>query len=382
MKKFLLIITLFCAIFNAAYADVNELAEDILLKKQIAQMLIVGFNESTLTKENPIYSDIKDLGIGGVILFSKNADKTQTKLRKNIQNFNQLKKLNEDLQSISEIPLFISIDQEGGLVSRLSPSYFVVSTYSAGFLGQKNDLKFTHAEAEKTAKTLSALGINVNFAPVVDLDINKNSKIISGLRRSYSDNPKTVSAHAREVILAHNKYNIITTLKHFPGHGSAQGDTHLGFVDISNTYTKEEILPYKTLINEKIVTGVMVSHLYNKNIDEKYPASMSHDFVTKKLIKELNFDGLIFTDDIQMEAIRNNYSFEEALEKAILAGCDVIVIGNNLHYDKDVAKNAVEIIFNLIKNEVISKERIAFSYDKIMKAKENFRKNEQADRED
>ena len=380
MKKILLIIFLFCAIFNVAYAE--ETPEDTILKKQIAQMLIVGFNGSTLTKDNPIYTDIKDLGIGGIILFSRNADKTQTKLTKNIQNFNQLKKLNEDLQNISEIPLFISIDQEGGFVSRLSPSYFVVSTYSAGFLGQKNDLKFTRAEAEKTAKTLSQLGININFAPVVDLDLNKNSRIISGLKRSYSSNPKIVSAHAKEVILAHNKYGIITTLKHFPGHGSAQGDTHQGFVDITNTYTKEEILPYKTLINEKIAKGVMISHLYNKNIDGNYPASMSYNFVTKKLIKELNFDGLIFTDDIQMDAIRDNYSFSEALEKAIMAGCDVIVIGNNLFNDKEVTKNAVEIIFNLVKNGVIPKERIAFSYDKIIKAKEELKKIENANRED
>ena len=380
MKKILLIIFLFCAIFNVAYAE--ETPEDTILKKQIAQMLIVGFNGSTLTKDNPIYTDIKDLGIGGIILFSRNADKTQTKLTKNIQNFNQLKKLNEDLQNISEIPLFISIDQEGGFVSRLSPSYFVVSTYSAGFLGQKNDLKFTRAEAEKTAKTLSQLGININFAPVVDLDLNKNSRIISGLKRSYSSNPKIVSAHAKEVILAHNKYGIITTLKHFPGHGSAQGDTHQGFVDITNTYTKEEILPYKTLINEKIAKGVMISHLYNKNIDGNYPASMSYNFVTKKLIKELNFDGLIFTDDIQMDAIRDNYSFSEALEKAIMAGCDVIVIGNNLFNDKEVTKNAVEIIFNLVKNGVIPKERIAFSYDKIIKAKEELKKIENTNRED
>ncbi|MBR1977449.1 glycoside hydrolase family 3 protein [bacterium] len=380
MKKILIIIFLFCAVFNVAYA--SNTAEDILLKKQIAQMLIVGFNGSTLTQNNQIYSDIKELGIGGVILFSRNADKTQTKLTKNIQNFNQLKKLNEDLQNISEIPLFISIDQEGGFVSRLSPSYFVVSTYNAGFLGQKNDLKFTRAEAEKTAKTLSRLGININFAPVVDLDLNKNSKIISGLKRSYSDNPKIVSAHAKEVIEAHNKYGIITTLKHFPGHGSAQGDTHQGFVDITNTHTKEEILPYKTLINEKIAKGVMISHLYNKNIDEKYPASMSYNFVTKKLLKELNYNGLIFTDDIQMNAIRNNYTFAETLEKSIMAGCDVIVIGNNLFNDEQVAKNAVEIIFNLVKNGVIPKERIAFSYDKIIKAKEELKKIENTNRED
>lgn len=380
MKKVLLTIFILFVGIGSAFADEN--LEDAILKKQIAQMLIVGFNGSTLTQDNPIYSDIKDLGIGGVILFSRNADKTQTKLQKNIQNFNQLKKLNKDLQSISEIPLFISIDQEGGFVSRLSPSYFVISTYSAGFLGQKNDLNFTRAEAEKTAKTLSQLGININFAPVVDLDINKNSKIISSLKRSYSNNPKIVTAHAKEVILAHNKHNIITTLKHFPGHGSAQGDTHQGFVDITNTYTKEEMQPYKTLINEKIAKGVMVSHLYNKNIDEKYPASMSHNFVTKKLIKELGFEGLIFTDDIQMNAIKNNYTFTEALEKAIMAGCDVIVIGNNLFNDKLVAKNAVEIIFNLVKNGVIPKERIAFSYDKIIKAKEELKKIENTNRED
>ena len=380
MKKILLIIFMFFVTIGSAFA--NENLEDAILKKQIAQMLIVGFNGSTLTQDNPIYNDIKDLGIGGVILFSRNADKTQTKLQKNIQNFNQLKKLNEDLQSISEIPLFISIDQEGGFVSRLSPSYFVVSTYSADFLGQKNDLNFTRQEAEKTAKTLSQLGININFAPVVDLDLNKNSKIISSLKRSYSNNPKIVSLHAKEVILAHNKYGIITTLKHFPGHGSATGDTHQGFVDITNTYTKEEIIPYKTLINEKIAKGVMVSHLYNKNIDEKYPASMSYNFVTKKLIKELSFEGLIFTDDIQMNAIKNNYTFAESLEKAIVAGCDVIVIGNNLFNDKLVAKNAVEIIFNLVKNGIIPKERIAFSYDKIIKAKEELKKIENTNRED
>ncbi len=380
MKKILLIIFLFCLSFNVAKAEENT--EDAFLKKQIAQMLIVGFNGSTLTPDNPVCKDIKDIGVGGVILFSRNADKTQTKLKKNIQNFNQLKKLNEDLQNISEIPLFIALDQEGGLVSRLSPSYFVVSTYSAGFLGQKNDLKFTYSEAEKTAKTLSQLGININFAPVVDLDLNKNSKIVSGLKRSYSNNPKTVSAHAREVIKAHNKYNIITTLKHFPGHGSAEGDTHLGFVDITNTYAKEEILPFKTLINEKIIKGVMVSHLYDKNIDEKYPASMSYNFITEKLIKELNFNGLIFTDDIQMNAIRNNYSFSEALEKAIMAGSDVIVIGNNLYNDSHITEQAVEIIFDLVKNGVIPKERIAFSYDKIIKAKEELKKIENTNRED
>ncbi len=372
MKKWFLLslIMLSCALF-AAFAIAKDDSErsDAILKHKIAQMLIVGFNGQDLSPSNPIYSDIKDLGIGGVILFSRNADITKPKLTKNIKDPEQLKKLTGDLQKISDIPLFVAIDQEGGLVSRLSPSYFVVSIYSARDLGVKNDPDLTRKEAEKTAKTLKEMGINLNFVPCVDLEINKKSRVIAGLRRSYSDDPKVVISQARAVIEGHNSYGILTTLKHFPGHGSAEGDTHQGFVDVTKTYDKKELLPYKTLISEGLVNGVLVAHVYDKNIDSEFPASLSKKAIEGTLRSNLGFKGLVFTDDIQMDAIKTNFTYQETLKNAINAGNDVIVIGNNLHYDPGIAKKSVEIIYGLVKSGEIPQDRIDEAYNRIMEYK-------------
>lgn len=347
----------------------NDGDEDKILKQKIAQMLIVGFNGQGLSPSNPIYSDIKDLGIGGVILFNRNADITKPNLVKNIKDPEQLKKLTGELQKISRTPLFIAIDQEGGLVSRLSPSYFIVSIYSARDLGAKNDPDLTRSEAEKTAKTLKETGINLNFAPCVDLDINKNSKVISGLRRAYSANPAVVISQARAVIQGHDKYGILTVLKHFPGHGSATGDTHAGFVDVTKTYNQKELLPYKTLISEGLAKGVLVAHVYDKNIDSEFPATLSEKIIQGTLITKLGFKGLIFTDDIQMGALKNSFTFEETLKDTINAGNDVIVIGNNLTYDPEIVQKSVEIIYKLVKSGEIPQERIDASYAKIMEYK-------------
>jgi beta-N-acetylhexosaminidase len=336
-------------------------------------MLMVGFNGQTLDKSdlaNPIYSQIKDLGIGGVILFNQNADKTQPKLVKNIQNPEQVRKLISDLQEVSRIPLFVAIDQEGGRVSRLSPAVFGVSPYSAKYLGTKHGQKITtYSEALKTAKVLKDLGFNVNFAPVTDLDINKNSHIISKLERAYSDDPNVVIKQARQVILAHNKYGVLPVIKHFPGHGSAAGDTHLGFVDVTKTYSEKELVPYKTLVAEKMRMGVMSAHVFNSNFDPKFPASLSEKTVTGLLKNKLGFSGLIFTDDIQMRALKDNYSFEQTLLQAVMAGNDVIVIGNNLNYEPESVQKAVDTIFKSVKAGQIKQERIDESYRKIMRQK-------------
>jgi len=367
MKKIILLV--FVLFFGAVCAFAQGAAEDKILKQKIAQMLIVGFNGQALSPSNPIYSDIKDLGIGGVILFNKNADITRPNLVKNIKDPEQLKKLTGDLQKISRTPLFIAIDQEGGLVSRLSPSYFIVSIYSARDLGTKNDPVLTLTEAEKTAKTLKDTGVNLNFAPCVDLDINKKSTVISGFRRAYSDNPAVVTAQARAVIKGHDKYGVLTVLKHFPGHGSAAGDTHAGFVDVTKTYDQKELLPYKTLISEGLAHGVLMAHVYDKNIDSEFPASLSKKTIQGTLVGKLGFKGLVFTDDIQMGALKNNFTLEETLKNAINAGNDVIVIGNNLNYDPEAAKKSVEIVYNLVKSGEIPETRIDAAYAKIMEYK-------------
>lgn len=366
MKKTFLVILLLFVGMSPIFADEKD---DKILKQKIAQMLMVGFNGRNLTPENPIYSDVKDLGIGGVILFNRNADKARPNLIKNIQEPKQVQKLTTDLQKIAPKPLFVAIDQEGGMISRLSPSYFVVSSFSAKDLGLKNDPKLTYNEALKTAKTLKEIGVNVNFVPCVDLEINKDSSVISKLRRAYSDDPNVVINQARQVILAHNEFGILTTLKHFPGHGSALGDTHHGFVDVTKTYNQRELLPYKTLMSEGLVKGVLVAHVFDKNLDKEMPTSMSKKAVDDLLKNKLGFEGLIFTDDIQMNAIKGNYTLEKTLLNTINAGNDVIVIGNNLSYEPDIAKNSIDIIFNLVKSGEIKEERINEAYKKIVSYK-------------
>lgn len=373
MKK-LWLLALLIILCGPTYGAVD--LNDTNLRQKIAQMLIVGFNGTKLTPENPIYDDIINERISGVIIFSRDASiskdaKGSGKNYKNVQNPKQLKKLISDIKAASKIKPFISIDQEGGMISRLpSERGFDVKTLSHKELGDKNDEMATYLEAKKIASTLKDLGVNMNFAPCVDLALNPNSPVIYKLNRSFSDNPQVVIKHANAYILAHKQYEIITVLKHFPGHGSASGDSHKGFTDATNNWNKIELEPYQALISGGMADGVMVSHIYNKNLDEIYPASLSHKTISELLKNKMGFMGLVVTDDIQMQAISANYTFEQALINALNAGNDLIIIGNNLNYDKDVAKKFNDIIFNAVKDGKIPIERIDEAHAKIIKIKD------------
>ena len=344
---------------------------------KIAQMIMVGFDGLTLTPENPIYRDIRKNHIGGVILFNQKGWDKNT--QRNIKDPDQLKNLIKQLQQISNIPLFIAIDQEGGKVARLSPE-FGVSTYTAGELGQMNDLTITQREADKTSSVLKNLGINVNFAPCVDITLNSNS-IIKFKDRAFSDNDaQIVVMHAEQFIKAYQKVGVLPVLKHFPGHGSATGDTHEGYVDITNEYQSVELEPYQILLPKYPEIGVMVAHVFNRHVDTENPLSLSYQNVTKNLKEDLHFKGIIFSDDLQMGALTKRHSWHDIVVKAINAGNDVLVIGNNLTYDPDIADKTLKIILKALKDGEIKPERIDEAYDKIMKTKSKFLKDYHVDR--
>ena len=368
MKKIISIILLLCC-YTISFANVT----DIDLRKKIAQMIIIGFNGTEITQDNPICDDIINENISGVILFSKNVltsvmEKKYTP--KNIISPNQLKKLIKQIKKLSPNKLFIAIDEEGGQISRLPSSLgFNATTLSHKQLGEKNDTKLTYKEAKKIAETLNDLGINVNFAPCIDLAINKESPIIYKKERSFSDKPQIVAKHAQAYIQAHNKYKILTVAKHFPGHGSAIDDSHKGFTDISSTWNKKELEPYIYLNKKWLLNAVMVAHVYNKNLDKYYPASMSKKIITRILKKSIGFKGIVFSDDMQMKAISDNFSLEDSIIASINAGTDVLIFGNNLNYDKDIAKKFNDIVFNAVKDGKISQDRIEEAYNKIIATK-------------
>ena len=353
MRHFLLFFT-FLLVLHA-----KEINDD-MLKKMIGHMLLVGFDESSISKDSQIIKDINEYEIGGVILFDKfYKDRNKTK---NISSPEQLKKLTSDLKKFSNQELFISVDQEGGKVARLKPEYGFDEVESAFSVSQMNEYAILDMY-EKQSSMLENMGISMNFAPVVDLAVNPKNKVIVGLERSFGKTPTEVNQFAQIVIESQKKHNIISVLKHFPGHGSSLGDSHKGFVDVSETWSPEELEPYEMLIKSNKVDVIMTAHVFNEYIDEKYPATLSYSVNTDLLRKEMNYKGVIISDDLQMKAISGHYTLDKRVALAINAGVDILLFGNQL--ENVTVKELVNSIFTQVKSGMIPMQRIQESNARI-----------------
>lgn len=324
------------------------------LDEKIGQMLIIGFKGDNIKNTKKIQKQIKNGKISGVILFSKN-----------ISTKDDFAQMNKKFLSLNEITPIVAIDNEGGLIQR----HKFFNNLSAKEISELND-EDTKKEYEKMARSLKELNINFNFAPVVDLELNKKS-IISKKNRSYGDNPEIVYKNAKIFIEEHNKQNIATSIKHFPGHGSIDVDTHLSFADATNTFKDSELQPYRDLKNYNKLNGVMVSHIFNSKFDDKYPASLSKNTIDY-LKNDIGFDGLIISDDMDMGAIRKNYSFDEAIKLSINSGVNLLIFSNNIQfYDRNIVNKIHKSIKKQLKSGDIKMENIDSSYEKII----NFKKN-------
>src|SRR5512136_791325 len=298
------------------------------LDVKIGEMILAGFRGYALSDKNPIIADLKDRYVGGVVLFDY--DVAYGKYKRNIKSPEQLAALDEELQAATPAPpLLISVDQEGGRINRLKPAYGFPPSYSQQYLGTMNDLEFTHECAETTASTLKSAGINLNLAPVVDLNVNPDNPIIGKYERSFSADPDIVTAHSLEVIKAHHEYGVLTTLKHFPGHGSSTGDSHQGFVDVTDTWSEVELEPFRNIIQAGMCDVVMTAHIFNEHLDPDYPATLSYPTISGILRERLGWDVVVITDDMGMGAITQYYGFETAIELAVKAGADILAYANN-----------------------------------------------------
>lgn len=355
MKVFILLILFVVSSFGQNYSKSD-------IEKMIAKMVILGFNGEILSKNSQIYKDI-EFGLGGVILFDKDPnDKTKVK---NIRNKEQLKKLNNELQSILKQKLLISIDQEGGVVQRLKTDMGFVDTLKASEIAQKGE-EFAKNSYKALAKDLNDVGINLDFAPVVDLALNKNNKVIVTRGRSFGENSSEVIKYSSIFVDELKKENIISVLKHFPGHGSSLADSHLGFVDITKTWNKKELEPYKYFINNKKVDVIMTAHVFNENLDKNYPATLSYNVNTKLLREELKYDGVLITDDLQMSAISKHYDLRTTLRLAINSGVNLLLFANQLAKPITL-KEIIDTVYSDILSENISLEKIIESNKKIDK---------------
>ena len=354
-KNWVLCFLLVAAFFHAKTQNADS------LDMKIGQMLLIGFPKAKV--DSQVLEDIRRGKVGSIIIFEKNIPAENS--------FVGLKKITWTYQKASPIPLFICIDQEGGRVNRLKEKYGFPRSITAEAMGNANSLDSVRFYSEATAATLAGLGINVNFAPVVDLASNPDNPIIARYGRAFSANEDSVSMLAKEFIKGHRKFNVLTSLKHFPGHGSSKADTHLGIADVTNTWEERELKPYRVLIDSGYADAIMTSHIVNKKLDSKgHPGTLSDDILTGILREKLHFDGVVFTDDMQMHAITKHYGLEDAIRLAIQAGVDIMTFSNNISgSDERTVDKVHSIIRGMVKRGVVSEARIDESFDRIMKAK-------------
>ncbi len=312
------------------------------LFERLGELFIVGIDGIEIRPGSQLETDITEKRPGGVILFDRSLARPEK--GGNIRSPEQLTSLTACLHRLSSKNLLICVDQEGGMVQRLNKHNGFIEICSAENMCAEETLELVRSEAIKNAHTLNRCGINVNFAPVVDINSNPANPIIGKVQRAFSADPERVVQCARAWIKAHKENNIISCLKHFPGHGSSTHDSHLGFVDISKSWKEKELLPYQKLIDEKVVEMVMIGHLFNDRFDNNYPASLSGKTITGVLREQLHFDGCIVTDDLQMKAISDHYGFDEAICKSLAAGVDMIILGNNLDHRTTILGDAITAV--------------------------------------
>ncbi len=333
---------------------IKDMINKMSLDEKIGQMIVAGFNGTNINSE--IETLVSDLKVGGVILFSRN-----------VENSEQLSSLTNNIKSLSKkTPLFISIDEEGGRVSRLPKD--TKKFKSARDIGNISDVKYAYKNGMKLGNTLKEHNINMNFAPVLDIHSNPKNTVIGD--RAFGNNENIVSSMGIATMNGIKESGVIPVIKHFPGHGDTEVDSHYGLPSV-NKSLKEleqfELIPFKKAIDNEC-DAVMASHILMENIDDKNPATLSKKVINDLLRNKMNFDGVVITDDMLMKAVSNSVSIEKASVKSINAGTDIILIGNDLK----IVKSTINAIKLAVEDNEISEKRIDESVYRILKLKEKY----------
>lgn len=326
------------------------------LEEKVGQLFIVGVEGDTISSS--IRSMIEEYHVGGFIFMGKSIKSTK-----------QLLKLMNDIKaanSSNKIPLFLSIDHEGGRVDRL-PGEF--KRYPSNReIGKINSLELSYDIGSAMAYELSSLGFNMNFAPVFDVYSNPQNKVIGD--RSFGTSPGLVGSLGIETMKGLQDGNIIPVGKHFPGHGDTAVDSHVGIPRINKDLgqlNSLELIPFREAIKNN-VEGIMIAHILLPKIDAKYPATLSKTIINDILREEMGFKGIVVTDDMTMGAIAKNYKIGDAAVKSIEAGSDLILIAHD--YNKAAA--AFDSIINAVKSGSIREERINESLYRILLLKKRY----------
>ncbi|MFJ7729681.1 beta-N-acetylhexosaminidase [Neobacillus sp. NPDC097160] len=340
---------------------INKQIKEMSVEEKIGQMLMFGLDEGKVDIEAEEF--IKEHHIGGIILNKYNIKSSDQLLQLN----NKIKQLNT---KTTTIPIFISVDEEGGVISRMPAG--IKNLPDSKVIGDKNNSKLAYQVGEAIGERVAAFGFNMTHAPVLDINSNAQNPIIG--KRAFGSNEKTVSNIGIAEMKGIQSKNIIPVIKHFPGHGDTVVDSHKELPVVNHDMSelkKMELVPFKKAIKQN-ADMTMVAHILMQKIDQGNPSSLSRKVVTDLLRNTLHFNGVVITDDLTMGAILKNYDIGEAAVKAIKAGNDIVLVCHG--YENKI--RVINSIQNAVKEGDITEKQINESVYRILKLKEKYHLND------
>ncbi|ABR47506.1 glycoside hydrolase, family 3 domain protein [Alkaliphilus metalliredigens QYMF] len=339
---------------------IEGLIQEMTLEEKIGQLFMPAFRSDhegrPLKKINEsVKEQIKQYHLGGIILFAEN-----------IESIDQTKKLIDDMQKNSRLPMFIAVDEEGGRVTRLNHSRSQLpATQLPGneVLGKTKDPTLSYEVGRLLGRELLSLGFNMNLAPVADVNTNAKNPVIGD--RSFSDNPQEVGIMASEMARGLQNENVSAVFKHFPGHGDTEFDTHHQAVVINHDLERlqsVEWVPFRKGI-EVSVDAIMTAHIQMPQITgNDFPATLSSKIITEILREEMGYEGMVITDALEMSAVSQHYTSAEAAVLAIEAGVDILLMPRSL-------EEAYGGVLEAVSLGLITEERIEESVRRILQVK-------------
>ncbi|AZK48391.1 beta-N-acetylhexosaminidase [Paenibacillus lentus] len=334
----------------------KSMLEQMSTAEKLGQLVLVGVEGTT--PDDTARQFLEDYHVGGFIFYKNNIKNAEQAL----DFFNQLKKMNKE----SKVPLFLSVDEEGGRVTRMPEDFKALPT--AEKIGASGSEELAADLGSIIGKELSGFGLNMDFAPVLDVNSNPSNPVIGS--RSFGNNAEVVSRMGITMLQAIEQEGVIPVVKHFPGHGDTSVDSHLSLPVVEHDLERLrqlELVPFARAIKEG-ADAVMVAHLLMPELDAEHPASFSRAVITELLREELNFQGVVITDDMTMGAIVKHYDIGEAAVKFIQAGGNIVLVG----HEKDRQLAVIHALTAAVESEQITLDMLDDRVYSILKLKEKY----------
>ncbi|MFF2888758.1 beta-N-acetylhexosaminidase [Paenibacillus sp. NPDC057967] len=341
---------------------IQEQMKNMSLDEKIGQLVIVGLDGTEMNGFTQ--KMIQDYKVGGFILFKDNIKNAQQTLAL----LNDLKQTNTS----NDIPLWLSVDQEGGRVSRMSSEF--VKIPAAGHVAAANNLPYTNGIGKALGTELKALGFNLDFAPVLDINSNPKNPVIGD--RSYGSTPDKVTAHGLEALDGITSEGVAAVVKHFPGHGDTSVDSHYDLPLVHKSLEeleKFELIPFKEAIEQE-VDAIMVAHLLMMDLDTKHPASISEAVINDLLREKLGYEGVVITDDMTMGGLLNGNKIGDASVTAVQAGADIVLVS----HEEKLRIEALDALRQAVHSGEISKERLDESVYRVLSLKQKYKLSDES----